>query len=149
MQEANCKTIVFSSSATVYARSDSKLTEANGLCPVNPYGHSKRMFEQILLDTHQADPSWKVSILRYFNPIGAHASGQIGESPEQPPENLMPFIQQVVPDCLLAYLFIHPITRSLTNSITRSPPYSFTHSLTHSDTLCSAGFSWLRHSLTY
>eukprot|EP00918_Siedleckia_nematoides_P100462 GHVU01219568.1.p3 GENE.GHVU01219568.1~~GHVU01219568.1.p3 ORF type:complete len:109 (+),score=8.70 GHVU01219568.1:965-1291(+) len=64
MQEANCKTIVFSSSCTVYGRSDAKLTEANCLCPVNPYGHSKRMFEQILLDTHQADPSWKVSILR-------------------------------------------------------------------------------------
>lgn len=106
MKEANCKSIVFSSSATVYAKSDSKLAETDALGPVNPYGHSKRMFEQILLDTHQADPSWKISILRYFNPIGAHPSGKIGEDPRQLPENLMPFIQQVAVkrrECLSVY----------------------------------------------
>uniref|UniRef100_A0A0G4HYL5 UDP-glucose 4-epimerase n=1 Tax=Chromera velia CCMP2878 TaxID=1169474 RepID=A0A0G4HYL5_9ALVE len=94
MVENNCKCIVFSSSATVYKPSETPLTETAELGASNPYGQTKLMMEQVLTDLHTSDKNWKVSILRYFNPVGAHPSGRIGESPEVP-ANLLPFIQQV------------------------------------------------------
>lgn len=95
LKEVNCKTFVFSSSATVYRPSDAPLDELQPLGASNPYGHTKRMIEQFLEDCYVADKSWRISILRYFNPVGAHPSGLIGENPLGPPNNLMPFIQQV------------------------------------------------------
>ncbi|HOO52505.1 MAG TPA: UDP-glucose 4-epimerase GalE, partial [Alphaproteobacteria bacterium] len=89
--------IVFSSSATVYAPQDTpplEETMARGGC-VNPYAWTKFMIEQILTDTAAANPGWSVALLRYFNPIGAHESGTIGEDPVGIPNNLMPFITQV------------------------------------------------------
>ena len=97
MQEVGCKQIVFSSSATVYGDPQSvPITEdfpTGGT--TNPYGTSKYMIERILQDLHISDPSWKIAILRYFNPVGAHESGLIGEDPSGIPNNLMPYITQV------------------------------------------------------
>lgn len=97
MQENNVKKIVFSSSATVYGDPDKvPITEnmpANKA--TNPYGWSKVMNEQILQDVFAADDKWQISILRYFNPIGAHESGLIGENPKDIPNNIMPYIAQV------------------------------------------------------
>jgi len=96
MQEAGCKTLVFSSSATVYKETTAlPLTEAHALGTTNPYGASKLMIEDILRDLHQSDKDWRIGILRYFNPVGAHKSGLIGENPNGIPNNLMPFIAQV------------------------------------------------------
>eukprot|EP00747_Dinoflagellata_sp_TGD_P072490 gnl/TRDRNA2_/TRDRNA2_157502_c1_seq3.p1 gnl/TRDRNA2_/TRDRNA2_157502_c1~~gnl/TRDRNA2_/TRDRNA2_157502_c1_seq3.p1 ORF type:complete len:471 (+),score=76.02 gnl/TRDRNA2_/TRDRNA2_157502_c1_seq3:172-1413(+) len=95
MAKHDCNNIVFSSSATVYRPSEQPLDESKPLGCTNPYGWTKFMIEQILQDAVVADKKLKVSLLRYFNPVGAHPSGLIGESPEQPPNNLMPFIQQV------------------------------------------------------
>ena len=95
MEQFGCRTIVFSSSATVYQASVLPLTESFPLGASNPYGHTKRMMEQVLTDLAASDPRWKVELLRYFNPIGAHPSGLIGESPSGIPNNLMPYIQQV------------------------------------------------------
>ncbi|MBO4347365.1 MAG: UDP-glucose 4-epimerase GalE [Lachnospiraceae bacterium] len=97
MNEYNAKKIVFSSSATVYgAPAFVPITEE---CPIgeitNPYGMTKRMLEIILTDMAKADPEWTVVLLRYFNPIGAHESGRIGENPNGIPNNLMPYITQV------------------------------------------------------
>jgi UDP-glucose 4-epimerase len=90
------KNMVFSSSATVYGFSDHKpIPETAPLNPSNPYGHNKRMVEQVLADVSHADPSWNIALLRYFNPVGAHASGEIGEDPNGVPNNLMPYISQV------------------------------------------------------
>ncbi len=90
------KNIVFSSSATVYGFSDDKpIPETAPLSPFNPYGHNKRMVEQVLEDLSVADTSWNIALLRYFNPVGAHASGEIGEDPNGVPSNLMPYISQV------------------------------------------------------
>ena len=90
------KNIVFSSSATVYGFSDDKpIQETAPLSPFNPYGHNKRMVEQVLEDLSAADSSWNIALLRYFNPVGAHASGEIGEDPNGVPNNLMPYISQV------------------------------------------------------
>lgn len=90
------KNIVFSSSATVYGFSDDKpIPETAPLSPFNPYGHNKRMVEQVLEDLSAADSSWNIALLRYFNPVGAHASGEIGEDPNGVPNNLMPYISQV------------------------------------------------------
>lgn len=95
MVAAKVKCLVFSSSATVYApKPDEKIKEDDALGPCNPYGHTKLMIEQILKDVYAADNSWRISILRYFNPVGAHPSGLIGESPDQP-NNLLPVIQHV------------------------------------------------------
>ncbi|KAL8274847.1 hypothetical protein Esti_001253 [Eimeria stiedai] len=89
------KCFVFSSSATVYApKPEGKVKESDPLGPSNPYGHTKLMIEQILRDLYASDNSWQISILRYFNPVGAHPTGLIGESPEQP-NNLLPVIQHV------------------------------------------------------
>ncbi len=96
MTECDVKTLVFSSSATVYG--DPKwlpLTEDHPLSATNPYGRSKLMVEEILRDLHRSDSSWRLSILRYFNPVGAHPSGLIGEDPQGIPDNLMPFVAQV------------------------------------------------------
>ncbi|MCR4892011.1 MAG: UDP-glucose 4-epimerase GalE [Lachnospiraceae bacterium] len=97
MRKHGAKNFVFSSSATVYGDpAEIPITEScpKGTC-TNPYGWTKWMQEQILLDMQKADPEWNVVILRYFNPIGAHPSGRIGENPSGRPNNLMPFITQV------------------------------------------------------
>ena len=96
MSEAGVKTIVFSSSATVYGEQASpQLREDFPLAPVNPYGRSKLMIEEILRDVAKSDDQWRVALLRYFNPVGAHSSGFIGEDPNGIPNNLMPYIAQV------------------------------------------------------
>jgi UDP-glucose 4-epimerase len=97
MQEYGVKNIVFSSSATVYGDPASvPITEVFPLLAcTNPYGRSKAMIEDILRDLHTADAAWNISLLRYFNPVGAHASGRIGEDPNGIPNNLMPYISQV------------------------------------------------------
>lgn len=96
MEEHDCRTIVFSSSATVYgAHPTLPLREGAPTAATNPYGWTKLMTEQILHDLHVADPSWGVASLRYFNPVGAHPSGRIGEDPQGVPNNLVPFIAQV------------------------------------------------------
>ena len=97
MRKHNVKNIVFSSSATVYG--DPAFIPITEECPkgdiTNPYGRTKGMLEQILTDLHTADPEWNVMLLRYFNPIGAHESGKIGEDPKGIPNNLVPYIAQV------------------------------------------------------
>ncbi|HIU24641.1 UDP-glucose 4-epimerase GalE [Olsenella sp. Marseille-QA0557] len=97
MRNHNCKSIVFSSSATVYGDPDSlPLTEESPKKPAtNPYGWTKWMIEQILSDLTVADDEWNVVLLRYFNPIGAHPSGLIGEDPKGIPNNLVPYVAQV------------------------------------------------------
>lgn len=96
MSEHNCKNIVFSSSATVYGNPASvPITEDFPLSTTNPYGTTKLFGEQILRDIHVSDHEWSVAILRYFNPIGAHKSGLIGEDPKDIPNNLMPYICKV------------------------------------------------------
>lgn len=97
LRKHNCKNIIFSSSATIYG--DPAIIPITEECPkgvcTNPYGWSKSMLEQILSDMHKADPTWNVILLRYFNPIGAHKSGLIGENPNGIPNNLMPYVTQV------------------------------------------------------
>jgi len=96
MARANIHTLVFSSSATVYGEPVFlPYTEAHPLKPINVYGHSKLMVEQILQDLASSNPAWRIALLRYFNPVGAHASGHIGEDPSGIPNNLMPFLAQV------------------------------------------------------
>ncbi len=95
MQKADVKTIVFSSSATVYGDPTSvPITESFPRSATNPYGDSKLQVENILADLHDSDPGWRIARLRYFNPVGAHTSGLIGETPNGVPDNLMPFITQ-------------------------------------------------------
>ena len=97
MRKHNVKNIIFSSSATVYG--DPAIIPITEECPkgqcTNPYGWTKSMLEQILTDIQKADPDWNIVLLRYFNPIGAHESGLIGENPNGIPNNLMPYITQV------------------------------------------------------
>jgi UDP-glucose 4-epimerase len=96
MDRANVRRIVFSSSATVYGDpAQVPITESSQLQVTNPYGRTKLMCEDILRDLQASDPRWHVAILRYFNPVGAHISGTIGEHPNGIPNNLMPFITQV------------------------------------------------------
>jgi UDP-glucose 4-epimerase len=96
MSEFDVKRIVFSSSATVYDMPDDiQIREDCPLGPINPYGRSKLMVEQIYQDLSASDDQWKIAILRYFNPVGAHESGMIGEDPSGIPNNLMPYITQV------------------------------------------------------
>lgn len=96
MNEYGCKRIIFSSSATVYGNPKTvPITEDFPLSTTNPYGSTKLMLEQILSDFCVPDPEWSVVLLRYFNPIGAHESGLIGERPNGIPNNLMPYIMQV------------------------------------------------------
>lgn len=97
MRKHGCKNIIFSSSATVYG--DPAFVPITEECPkgtpTNPYGWTKSMLEQILTDLHTADEEWNVILLRYFNPIGAHKSGKIGEDPKGIPNNLLPYVAQV------------------------------------------------------
>lgn len=97
MDKYDCKTLVFSSSATVYG--DPQEIPITENCPkgeiTNPYGQTKSMIEQILMDVCRADDTWKIMLLRYFNPIGAHESGRIGEDPKGIPNNLLPYVAQV------------------------------------------------------
>ncbi|ABI86327.1 UDP-glucose 4-epimerase GalE [Burkholderia ambifaria AMMD] len=96
MRERNVRQFVFSSSATVYGVPErSPIDESFPLSATNPYGQSKLMAEQVLRDLEVSDPSWRVATLRYFNPVGAHASGLIGEDPAGIPNNLMPYVAQV------------------------------------------------------
>ncbi|WP_144372120.1 UDP-glucose 4-epimerase GalE [Vogesella urethralis] len=96
MKKHGCQQLVFSSSATVYGDPASvPIREHFPLSATNPYGRSKLMIEDMLRDLAHAEPDWRIAILRYFNPVGAHASGQIGEDPNGIPNNLMPFISQV------------------------------------------------------
>ena len=96
MRQHNCKNIIFSSSATVYG--DPAIIPITEECPkghcTNPYGQTKSMLEEVLMDVQKADKEWNVVLLRYFNPIGAHQSGMIGENPNGIPNNLMPYITQ-------------------------------------------------------
>lgn len=96
MERAEVRTLIFSSSATVYGDVQSvPITEDFPLSATNPYGRSKLMVEQILSDLQASDQRWSITLLRYFNPVGAHESGQIGEDPRGIPNNLMPYIAQV------------------------------------------------------
>ncbi|MCH2187595.1 UDP-glucose 4-epimerase GalE, partial [Myxococcota bacterium] len=96
MESYSVRRIVFSSSATVYGEAESvPIREDSSLSATNPYGRSKLMIEEMLRDLVRAQPLWNVDVLRYFNPVGAHESGLIGEDPKDIPNNLMPFIAQV------------------------------------------------------
>jgi UDP-glucose 4-epimerase len=96
MAENNCKQLVFSSSATVYGDPQIlPISEKSPTGATNPYGRTKLFIEEMLRDLHNADPEWRIAILRYFNPVGAHPSGKIGEDPTGIPNNLFPFISQV------------------------------------------------------
>ena len=96
MRNFNCKTFVFSSSATVYGNPHTvPIKEDFPLSVTNPYGRSKLMIEEFLQDVFIADNAWRIALLRYFNPVGAHKSGLIGEDPNGIPSNLMPYISQV------------------------------------------------------
>ncbi|MFQ3455426.1 UDP-glucose 4-epimerase GalE [Bradyrhizobium sp. UFLA01-814] len=96
MTRASVKTLVFSSSATVYGTpAYLPLDEKHPVAPINPYGRTKYFIEEILKDLHGADKDWRIAILRYFNPVGAHESGLIGEDPLDVPNNLLPIVAQV------------------------------------------------------
>lgn len=107
MGEAGVNALVFSSSATVYGDPASvPIREDAPLSATNPYGRSKLMIEDILRDLAKADPTWRIALLRYFNPVGAHPSGRIGEDPNGIPNNLMPYVAQVAVgklDCLAVF----------------------------------------------
>ena len=97
LRRHDCRNLIFSSSATVYG--DPEVIPITESCPkghcTNPYGQTKSMLEEIMMDMQKADPAWNIVLLRYFNPIGAHPSGRIGENPNGIPNNLMPYITQV------------------------------------------------------
>ena len=96
MRAHNVKNVVFSSSATVYGDPHAvPIKEDFPLSPTNPYGRTKLIIEEILRDLHRADEAWNIALLRYFNPVGAHPSGRIGEDPNGVPNNLFPYITQV------------------------------------------------------
>jgi len=96
MRAHGCKTIVFSSSATVYGQPEQlPIGEDAKLSATSPYGATKLVSEDILRDLGRSDPAWRVALLRYFNPVGAHGSGTIGEDPRGAPNNLMPYLAQV------------------------------------------------------
>ena len=96
MDKAGVRDIIFSSSATVYGSPGyPQYREDTPLAPINVYGRTKRIVEDILRDQYKANPAWRIALLRYFNPVGAHRSGQLGEDPLGTPNNLMPYIAQV------------------------------------------------------
>jgi len=96
MKKAKVKTIIFSSSATIYGDPVSlPIKENASVSTINPYGRSKLIIEEVLKDLHRAENDWKIGLLRYFNPVGAHKSGLIGENPIGVPNNLMPYVSQV------------------------------------------------------
>jgi UDP-glucose 4-epimerase len=107
MRAHGCRTIVFSSSATVYGIPDQvPIPETAPLRPINPYGQTKAAVEQLLADVAASEPGWRIGRLRYFNPVGAHPSGRIGEDPHGVPNNLFPFVSQVAVgrrECLQVY----------------------------------------------
>jgi len=96
MQAHGCRTIAFSSSATLYGLPEQvPIPEGARIQPINPYGHTKAAVEQLLADLATSEPGWRIVRLRYFNPVGAHPSGRIGEDPNGIPNNLFPFVSQV------------------------------------------------------
>jgi len=96
MAAHGCRTLVFSSSATLYGYPDTvPIPESAPVRPINPYGHTKAAVERMLTDVAASEPGWRIASLRYFNPVGAHPSGRIGEDPNGIPNNLFPFISQV------------------------------------------------------
>jgi UDP-glucose 4-epimerase len=96
MQQAGCRTLVFSSSATLYGMPEVvPIPESAPVQPINPYGHSKAAVERMLSDLAASEPGWRIACLRYFNPVGAHPSGRLGEDPNGIPNNLFPFVSQV------------------------------------------------------
>ena len=96
MQRAGCRTLVFSSSATLYGIPDVvPIPESAPVQPINPYGQSKAAVERMLSDLEASEPGWRIACLRYFNPVGAHPSGRLGEDPNGIPNNLFPFVSQV------------------------------------------------------
>jgi UDP-glucose 4-epimerase len=96
MQTHGCRTLVFSSSATLYGIPEQvPIPETAPVQPINPYGHSKAAVERMLADLAASEPGWRIARLRYFNPVGAHPSGRIGEDPNGIPNNLFPFVSQV------------------------------------------------------
>ena len=96
MGAAGCRTLVFSSSATLYGHPERvPIPETAAVRPINPYGHSKAAVEQMLADVAASEAGWRIARLRYFNPVGAHPSGRIGEDPSGPPSNLFPSVCQV------------------------------------------------------
>lgn len=97
MQTHGCHTLVFSSSATLHGYPEAvPIPETAPIAPINPYGHTKAAVEQMLADLHASAPNtWRIACLRYFNPVGAHPSGRIGENPLGIPNNLFPFVSQV------------------------------------------------------
>lgn len=96
MQAQGCRTLVFSSSATLYGYPEVvPIPETAPIQPINPYGHCKAAVEQLLADLSASEPGWRIARLRYFNPVGAHPSGRIGEDPNGIPNNLFPFVSQV------------------------------------------------------
>ena len=96
MQAYGCSALVFSSSATLYGYPETvPIPETAAIAPINPYGHSKAAVEQLLADVAASEPGWRIARLRYFNPVGAHPSGRIGEDPSGIPNNLFPFVSQV------------------------------------------------------
>ena len=96
MQRHGCRTLVFSSSATLYGFPETvPIAETAPIQPINPYGHTKAAVEQLLADVHASEPGWRIARLRYFNPVGAHPSGRIGEDPDGVPNNVFPFLCQV------------------------------------------------------
>ena len=96
MQEVGCRTLVFSSSATIYGHAATvPIPETAPIQPINPYGHTKVAVETMLADLHRSEPGWRVARLRYFNPVGAHPSGRLGEDPRAHPTNLFPLMLQV------------------------------------------------------
>lgn len=107
MQTHGCRSLVFSSSCTVYGLpKQTPINELADIQPINPYGHSKAAVEQLLADLSASEPGWRIARLRYFNPVGAHPSGRIGEDPRGIPNNLFPFVSQVAVgrrDCLQVF----------------------------------------------
>ena len=96
MARHNCRTLVFSSSATLYGFPDQvPIPETAPLRPINPYGHTKAAVERLLADVAVSEPGWRIAALRYFNPVGAHPSGRLGEAPSGTPSNLFPYLSQV------------------------------------------------------
>jgi len=96
MQTHGCRSMVFSSSATLYGLPKTvPIPETTPIAPINPYGYSKAAVEQLLADVAASEPGWRIARLRYFNPVGAHPSGRIGEDPTGIPNNLFPFVSQV------------------------------------------------------
>jgi UDP-glucose 4-epimerase len=107
MQANGCRSLVFSSSCTVYGLPEqTPISESAEIQPINPYGHSKAAVEQMLADLAASEAGWRIARLRYFNPVGAHPSGRIGEDPRGIPNNLFPFVSQVAVgrrDCLQVF----------------------------------------------